>query len=87
MHLCGLLRRNCNSSALLNRYMQNPFIIACGDGFCTLESRSYGPRSCAQTWAELLLAIPYGEEAVCDDNTGPILHNTLYGLFRSGIHA
>lgn len=33
------------------------------------------------------VAIPYGEEAVCDDNTGPILHNTLYGLFRSGSHA
>ena len=38
----GSERKISNGSTLLNRYMQNPFKIAFGDGFCTPESRSYG---------------------------------------------
>ena len=34
-----------NSSALLNRYRQNPYKIAYGDGILPPESCSYGQRS------------------------------------------
>ena len=47
--------KKCNSSALLNHYMQNPLKIAFGDGILHFLNHVLSVcAACAQTWAELL---------------------------------
>ena len=56
----GLTIIFCNSSALLNRYRQNPCKIAYGDGILPPESCSYGQRSkCADLGWTVTIFSPF----------------------------